>query len=201
MEKRMKQPIWTRNFVGIIIINLLIFFGFQMLLPTLPIYVKSLGGADSILGWVTGIVTISSLIVRPLSGMALDKFGRKGVLLAGIGIIIVLTLAYWLFPFVGIILLIRLLHGVGWGAASTASNTVATDVIPKERFGEAMGFYSLSTSLAMALAPALGLALLTGLQAPGLMLTSAGFGAAARASVCQIRLRTCAYFLLYSIFL
>lgn len=179
MEKRMTQPIWTKDFVGIIAINLLIFFGFQMLLPTLPIYVKSLGGADSVLGWVTGIVTISSLIVRPLAGMALDKFGRKGILLTGIAIIIILTLAYWLFPFVGIILVIRLMHGVGWGAASTASNTVATDVIPKKRFGEAMGFFSLSTSLAMALAPALGLALLTGLEAPGLMLTSAGFGAAA----------------------
>lgn len=176
MDNKNKPQIWTKDFIGITIINLLIFFGFQMLPSTLPIYVKSLGGADSIIGWIAGLATISSLIIRPLSGIALDKLGRKGVLLTGIGIIIVVTLAYWWFPYVGVILVIRLLHGFGWGAASTASNTVATDIIPKERFGEAMGFFSLSSGLAMALSPGLGLALFAGFNAPGLMLTSAGFG-------------------------
>ena len=174
-----KPKIWTKDFVGITIINLLIFFGFQMLLPTLPVYVKSLGGADSVIGWIAGLTTISALFIRPVSGVAVDKLGRKGVLLAGIGIIIVVTLAYWWFPYVGIILAIRFLHGFGWGAASTASNTVASDIIPKERFGEAMGFFSLSSGLAMALAPGLGLALFAGVNASNLMLTSAGFGAIA----------------------
>lgn len=171
-----KPKIWTKDFVGITVINLLLFFGFQMLSPTMPIYVKSLGGADSIIGWITGIATIASLIIRPLSGVVLDKLGRKAVLLIGVGIIIVVTLAYWWFPYVGIILAIRFLHGFGWGAASTASNTVATDVMPKERFGEAMGLFSLSASLALALSPGIGLALFDRLNAPGLMLTSAGFG-------------------------
>ena len=94
MDNKNKPQIWTKDFIGITIINLLIFLGFQMLPSTLPIYVKSLGGADSIIGWIAGLATISSLIIRPLSGIALDKLGRKGVLLTGIGIIIVVTLAY-----------------------------------------------------------------------------------------------------------
>ncbi|MDF2921879.1 MAG: transporter [Paenibacillaceae bacterium] len=174
-----KTKIWTKDFLAILIINLMIFFGFQMLIPTLPIYVKSLGGADSIIGWITGLTTISAIMIRPVSGIAVDKLGRKGILLTGVGVIIAMTLAYWWFPYVGIILAIRFLHGFGWGAAGTASNTVATDVIPKERFGEAMGFFSLSSGLAMALAPGLGLTLYAGLKAPGLMLVSAGFGAIA----------------------
>lgn len=72
--------------------------------------------------------------------MAVDRWGRKVILLAGIGLIIAVTLSYWWFPYVVVILAIRFLHGFGWGASSTSSNTVATDVIPKERFGESMGY-------------------------------------------------------------
>jgi MFS family permease len=188
MENRPK--IWTKDFIGITIINLLIFMGFQMLLPTLPLYVKSLGGADSAIGWITGLTTISALIIRPVSGVAVDKWGRKVILLAGIGLIIAVTLSYWLFPYVGVILAIRFLHGFGWGASSTSSNTVATDVISKERFGESMGFFSLSSGLAMALAPGLGLALLAGGDASNLMFTSTGFGVVAFCLALFFRYRT-----------
>jgi MFS family permease len=176
---KIKQPIWTKNFILITSINLLIFFGFQMLLPTLPIYVKSLGGKDAVIGWLIGFATLAALIIRPFSGIALDRLGRKGVLLTGIGAMMAVTLAYMWFPIVGVILAIRFLHGFGWGIASTASNTVASDVIPKSRFGEGMGFFSLSSSLAMALAPGLGLWALSAFHITGLTLLSAGFGALA----------------------
>lgn len=178
MEK-IRQPIWTKDFISITIINLVLFFGFQMLLPTLPIYVKSIGGMDSVIGWIAGFSTIASLIIRPFSGLALDKFGRKGIFLTGIGVIIVVTLTYMWFPVVGIILAIRFLHGIGWGMASTASSTIATDVIPKERFGEGMGFFGLSSSIAMALAPGIGLTVMSKYHIEGLALLSAGFAAIA----------------------
>lgn len=189
MDNIRKRSIWTKDFIGITIINLLIFCGFQMLLPTLPLYVKSLGGTDSVIGWITGLSTIACLLIRPFSGVTLDKFGRKGVLVAGIGVMIVVTLAYSWFPIVGIIFVIRFFHGLGWGAASTSSNTVATDVIPKDRFGEGMGYFSLSTSLAMALAPGIGLSVLAMFHVAGLMLLSAGFGAVALLLTFFIRYR------------
>ncbi len=158
MEKTNKPvTLWTKDFIAISIINLLIFCSFQMLLPTLPVYVKSLGGSDSIIGWIAAVSTISALIIRPFSGIALDKFGRKVVFLTGIFIVLIVTFAYGWISIVGIVLAIRFLHGFGWGIASTASNTIASDIIPKKRFGEGMGFFSLSSSLAMALAPAVAL--------------------------------------------
>ena len=41
----------------------------------------------------------------------------------------------WL-PTIGVIIVFRFLHGVGWEMASTASNTLATDKIPKQLLGE-----------------------------------------------------------------
>lgn len=159
MEKitQTDKGLWTKNFIIINVINLLIFFGFQMLLPTLPIYAKKLGGTNSIIGLVTGAFVVSSVIIRPISGLLLDKLGRQKVFLVGAFIFIVSVFSYSFAPFISAILIIRFIHGFGWGAVSTASNTIASDNIPKNRFGEAMGYFSLTSSLAMAIGPTIGL--------------------------------------------
>jgi MFS family permease len=161
-NKRQKSmPLWTKDFVSITILNFLIFFAFQMLQPTLPTYVKQLGSGDSIVGLVSGIFTISAIIARPFAGMVLDRIGRKGVFMIGLSVCALSVLAYNWVPIIGIIIIFRLIHGFGWGASSTSSNTIASDCIPQERFGEGMGYFSLASSLAMAIAPAAGLFLVT----------------------------------------
>lgn len=153
-----KTKLWTRNFVLMVILNTFIFFGFQMLMPTLPPYIKQMGVTDSTIGLVTGIFTISTLIVRPFSGLALDRIGRKPVLIAGLIVFIAMVSSYSFLPSIGLILLFRFIHGFGWGASTTAASTIVAECPPRERFAEGMGFYGLSSSLAMALAPAIGLA-------------------------------------------
>lgn len=170
-----KEKLWTKDFILMMVIALLIFNGFQVLLPTLPIYVKSLGSDDSVIGWIIGVVTISSLLMRPFSGIILDKVGRRGVLLAGMLINIAATLLYNWFPVAGVIIAIRFVHGLGWGAGSTAAITAATDIIPVKRFGEGVGYYSLSSSLSMALAPGIGISVLAAFGFSNLVLVSVAF--------------------------
>lgn len=155
-----KPALWTKQFGLITLINLLIFFGFQILTPILPVYIKSLGAADETIGWVTGIFTISALIIRPFIGQGLDALGHRPIFLAGLVVFMAVTAAYSWLPSVGLILLFRFLHGFGWGAVSTGSNTIASHTIPKQRLGEGMGFFTLSSNLAMALAPAVGLSII-----------------------------------------
>ncbi|WP_101697964.1 MFS transporter [Clostridium minihomine] len=174
MEQQ-KTPLWTKDFIIISILNLLLFCGFQMLLPTLPIHAKSLGGSNTMLGWIIGASTVASLLIRPVSGMLLDKMGRKGILIGGLCILILVTLSYGWLPSLGAIIAVRFLHGLGWGMASTASSTIASDQIPKHRFGEGMGFFSLSSSLAIALAPSIGLGVLAAYGFNPLTFLSAGF--------------------------
>lgn len=172
--KNKKQPLWTKDFIIIAIMNLFLFLGFQMLLPTLPLFAKSLGGSDALLGWIVGSTTVASLIIRPISGILLDKMGRKGILTAGLFIIILVTSSFGWLPSVGVIIAVRFLHGIGWGMASTASSTIASDNIPKSRFGEGMGYFSLSNSLAMALAPSIALAMFAGNGFKPISFVSAG---------------------------
>lgn len=153
----MEEKIWTRDFILIFIANFLSFLGFQMLSPTLPLYVRELGGNDIIVGWVVGSFTFSALLIRPYAGHAVDMRGRKPILLAGTALLAISAAA---FAWVGqllLLLLLRVIQGVSWGLATTASGTVATDLIPPRRRGEGMGYFSLSSNLAMTFGPALGL--------------------------------------------
>ena len=173
-----KVPLWTRDFILICLANLTIFLGFQMLLPTLPVYVKHLGGDEAMAGLVIGVFTISAVLIRPFVGMALDVYGRKVIYLVGLIIFLFSTLAYNWAPTVAMLLAIRFIHGFGWGAASTAGGTIATDVIPKQRLGEGMGYYGLAATLSMAVAPAAGLYIISNAGFTTLFVISAAFGAA-----------------------
>ncbi|MDD3881482.1 MAG: MFS transporter [Eubacteriales bacterium] len=154
-----KSKLWTWNFVIITITNFFLFFAFQLFPSALPPYLKSLGAADNMLGWLQGILTVATLIVRPFAGLALDRYGRKGIFIVGLIGMLLSTAAYRFFPVVGIIFVIRFVHGMVWGVANTACSTVATDNIEKTRFAESMGYFSLTSSIAMAVAPAVALSL------------------------------------------
>ncbi|MCG6171666.1 MFS transporter, partial [Anoxybacillus sp. LAT_11] len=71
-----------------------IFLGFQMTLPTLPLFVEHLGGNDQLIGLVVGIFTFSALLVRPFAGHALETKGRRFVFLLGLLIFVISVGSY-----------------------------------------------------------------------------------------------------------
>ncbi len=183
MERRSsvanQEKLWTRNFLLICLSNLATFMGFQMLMPTLPVYVDFLGGKESEIGLVIGFFTISAVIIRPVAGMGVDTYGRKGVYLLGLLVFVFSCLVYNWTDTIPLLLLVRFLHGFGWGTSSTAAGTIATDVIPKQRLGEGMGYYGLAGTIAMAVAPAAGLYLIHEFSFPVLFYASTGLAALA----------------------
>lgn len=157
VDEKKRKPLWTKAFLITSLSNLLLFFSFQMLIPTIPTHVSQLGGNDIQVGLVIGIFTISSLLTRPFAGRALDLFGRKHVLLVGLAICALTIAGYTYMAAVTLILAARFVHGIGWGMSTTSLGTVIADIIPAERRGEGMGYYGLSNTFAMALAPLTGL--------------------------------------------
>ncbi|MGG1514905.1 MFS transporter [Paenibacillus oryzisoli] len=152
-----RKPLWTKAFVITSLANLLLFFSFQMLIPTIPTYLSQLGGDEVQIGLVIGIFTISSLLTRPFAGRALDLLGRKHVLLVGLTICTLTIAGYSFLAAAALILAARFVHGIGWGLSTTSLGTVIADIIPPERRGEGMGYYGLSNTLAMASGPLTGL--------------------------------------------
>lgn len=157
-----RPPLWTRDFILVTAINSLLFLGFQSYPSALPPYAKALGASDSALGWLTAVATIATLITRPMAGIMLDTLGRRNVLLSGLLLMTVVSGVLYFFPIVAAIIFLRFIHGLGWGVAGTAISTIAADYVPKIRFGEGMGFFSLAASVGMAVSPAIALSLSPG---------------------------------------
>ncbi|MEI7025351.1 MFS transporter [Paenibacillus sp. y28] len=159
-SSQQKAPLWTSRFILLTLSNTLLFFGFQMLLPTLPVFVSEHGGSSTEVGLVIGVLTLAAILIRPFSGMALDSLGRRLILNIGLLITLLAMGGFYAAASVGFVLLLRFVHGIGWGISTTTFGVIASDMIPDHRRGEGMGYFGLGTTLAMALGPFLGLELL-----------------------------------------
>ncbi|RHW42579.1 MFS transporter [Neobacillus notoginsengisoli] len=170
--------IWTRDFILICFANFFIFLGFQMTLPTIPLFVEQLGGNDQMIGYVVGAFTFSALIIRPYAGQALESKGRKFVFLTGLAIFVLAVGSFGFASGMAFLFLMRFFQGLGWGFSTTASGTIATDLIPPARRGEGMGYYGLSGNVALAAGPSLGLILAGVLTFDNLFLICSALGLA-----------------------
>ncbi len=149
--------LWNANFISLIVTNGIFFAGFHLLLPVLPLYVSKMGGSATQVGLVAGIFVFSAIIIRMFSDVGKKYLGTLGCLFLGIVLSFLCIWGYSLFHTVKGILTIRLLHGIGFGIATTFYATLAAVIIPKAQKGEGMGYFGLGTTIAMAIAPAFGL--------------------------------------------
>ncbi|MEI3604332.1 MFS transporter [Pseudogracilibacillus sp. SE30717A] len=170
------NKIFSKDFAFIWIANFFIFLGFQMTLPTLPIFINELGGSDQIIGIIVGIFTFSALLFRPYAGHALETKGRGAVYLFGLVLFVISVGTFGFITGMALLIVMRIIQGIGWGFSTTASGTIATDLIPPKRRGEGMGYFGLSGNMALAIGPALGLTLAGVLSFPQLFLLCAGLG-------------------------
>lgn len=154
------QKLWGRSFVFIMLANALLFMAFEMLLPTLPLFVSSLGGDASQIGLVTGIFMFSAILIRPFTSVLAVRINKQYLLITGILICALTTGGYYLSSGIGGILLLRVIHGLGFGLATTYFATMVTEQIPKERRGEGMGYFGVGETVAISIGPLIGTSLL-----------------------------------------
>ena len=147
--------LWTRDFILLMMSTFALFASFYFLMPVLPIYVSErLGGDQATIGFIAGLFTATAVVFRPIGGFLMDRFGRRGVHLIALAAFAMAIGSYALAGTLGVLIAVRLLHGLPWGAANTAANTVAADLVPRQRRGEGIGLFGLGQTLAMAVAPA-----------------------------------------------
>jgi MFS family permease len=129
-----------------------------MLLPELPAYLSSIGGGEY-KGLIIALFTLTAGISRPFSGKLTDKIGRVPVMAVGSLVCLVCGFLYPILTTVSGFLFLRLIHGFSTGFKPTATAAYVADLIPSNRWGEAMGIHGLCFSTGMAIGPAIGSAI------------------------------------------
>lgn len=153
-----KPKLWTKDFVIVSTINFFLTMVFYLLIVIMSVYaVNEFHASTSQAGLVTGIFIIGALIGRLFIGRSIEMIGRKRTLFIGLILFTLTTFLYFVNYGITLLLLNRFLHGITLGMASTATGTIVAQIIPTTRKGEGIGYYSMSSTLATAIGPFIGL--------------------------------------------
>lgn len=153
-----RDRLFTPSYISLLAANFLLFFGFWLLVPVLPFYLRETYGCpEAILGLVLSCYTASGLCVRPFSGYIMDRLPRKPIYIMGYTACIFMFLGYSLAATIAVFVVLRAIHGMAFGCVTVGGNTLCVDIMPSSRRGEGLGYYGLANNTAMALGPMVGL--------------------------------------------
>jgi multidrug resistance protein len=142
--------------------------GLAMIIPLLPFYATKLGASATTVGILIAAFSIAQLASAPLWGRFSDRYGRRPALLSGL---LVSAAAYVIFAYAStlwLLLLSRVVQGLGGGTIGVVQAYVADASDPKDR-AKSLGWLSAATSFGAVVGPAIGSALIHwGRHAPGI---------------------------------
>jgi len=148
---------WRRNQLAVNIAAGLVFFGFTLVMPFLPLYVAALGvkGVGKIALWSGVILSVPPLlaaVLGPFWGRVGDRYGMKLMVLR---VLTTMTVIWGLMCFafnVYHVLFLRILLGI-FSGFSAMSAALVTQSCPPDRIGRAIGSLQASQILSTAAGP------------------------------------------------
>ena len=134
-----------------------VFMSAFQLLPVAPFHILALGGTASEAGLFLGFLTYASAVSAPITGAMGDRLGKRRILIVASLAITVFSLLYAVAPSYQVMLGLVLVHGVFWSGLLSSSSAYVTDIVPKSRRAEGLGYAGFASILAVAVAPWIGL--------------------------------------------
>lgn len=123
-----------------------------------PLFITDHGGTQQDIGIIMGSFALASALCRPWVAEMVDRIGRKRSYSLGCLIMTLMPLLH--LPLVGplnnyylLLLLYRIIHGIGLAICFTAVFTFIVDLIPEKRLNEGIGMFGTSGLTGLAIGP------------------------------------------------
>ena len=156
-----EERIWSKDFIILSMINVLLALIFYLLLVTIALYcVSKFQAPASVAGLISGIFVIGVLFGRLGTGRIIDNVGNRKIFIIGIFFFTITTACYLMSNNLTSLIIIRLSQGVAFGVAATAIGTIIARILPIHRYGEGLSYFSMSIVLATAIGPFIGIMLI-----------------------------------------
>ena len=131
-------------------------FGSTSIIPMLPVYVRDMGGTVFMAGLVMAAFFAAGVLSQYPMGRLADRIGRKPVLLIGLGVYALATLAFLLPINPAIAIVLRSFQGLGAGASAVAALAMVSGAVAVERRGRAFAAIFGAEFAGMAVGPLIG---------------------------------------------
>jgi len=159
MPDSKKSKIFTKNFLILFFIQMMIFSSLSLSGSIFPYWLSNQFNISSDkVGIILGLAGVGMILSRPFMGYVVDKFGRKNMLIVSLFLFAFTNFLYIQVNNINAVLLIRFFQGIPFTLSTTAISTLASDLIPEDRRGEGLSYFSISSTVSLGIGPSLGFA-------------------------------------------
>lgn len=143
--------------LGLLLLNLFIaFLGIGLVIPVLPTLMNELQISGTVVGYLTAAFAIAQLIVSPLAGKAVDKYGRKIMIVIGLFIFGISEFLFGLGKTIEVLFISRVLGGISAAFIMPAVTAFIADITTMETRPKALGYMSAAISTGFIIGPGIG---------------------------------------------
>ncbi|KMY53798.1 multidrug MFS transporter [Bacillus sp. FJAT-27231] len=143
--------------LGLLLMNLFIaFLGIGLVIPVLPTLMNELGITGTTVGYLTATFAIAQLIVSPFAGKAVDKSGRKIMIVIGLFIFGISEFLFGMGREIEILFISRILGGISAAFIMPAVTAFIADITNLDNRPKALGYMSAAISTGFIIGPGIG---------------------------------------------
>lgn len=140
-----------------LLLNLFIaFLGIGLVIPVTPTIMNELNISGATVGYMVSAFAFAQLILSPLAGRAVDKYGRKPMIIIGLFIFSMSELLFGLGQSVEVLFASRILGGVSAAFIMPAVTAFIADITTNETRPKALGYMSAAISTGFIIGPGIG---------------------------------------------
>ena len=154
MQRERNQKLWSRAFIVLMGVNFCSALSFYLIMVKITEFAMDTYGVSySVAGMTISAYVIAALLTRLLFGGRIDAWGAKRALVIGSAVNAACMALYLVpLPFAAL-MAVRVAHGFGFAIMSGSAAAGAALVIPRERYGEGIGYFSMMQALATGVGP------------------------------------------------
>ncbi len=156
------QALWTPKYNPWAVALVVTLATFMEVLDTsianvaLPHIASNLSASQEESTWVLTSYLVSNAIVLPMSAWLARIIGRKRFYMTCVALFTCSSFLCGMAPSLGVLVLFRILQGIGGGGLQPSEQAILADTFPPERRGQAFAVYGMAVVVAPALGPTLG---------------------------------------------
>lgn len=166
--------LWTKQYIVIIGLSLIMFASFYMITAGFPIFVSTISDNPALAGIMTTTLMLASLITRFFASVLIQKVSMKWLLVIALLYFLGTIALTFVNNSIGFLIFIRALQGIGFSVLTILVFTISSQIVPKSRLGEGIVYFAMSTSVGTTMGPLIAITYLTYYSFRSLMMVTFG---------------------------
>ncbi|WP_026590749.1 MFS transporter [Bacillus sp. UNC437CL72CviS29] len=154
----MKKSIKEQKMVLIILLSniFIAFLGIGLIIPVMPSFMNIMQLSGKTMGYLVAVFAVAQLLMSPLTGRWVDRYGRKKIIIIGLFLFGISELIFGLGTHVSVLYISRMLGGISAAFIMPGVTAYVADITSVQERPKAMGYLSAAISTGFIIGPGIG---------------------------------------------